>query len=158
MRTVRRLIAVFSVGAALVALGTVPAGALTETSVECKAATFLSPRNEVRTTEVDPVESHAFGFAAIHIESTTLKFAVAIVNPLRETFVAGHIHTGVAGVNGPVLVGLFAGSSGAKFFTQAASIQITAEQADAICGDLAGHYINYHTTQDPMGAVRGQLG
>jgi hypothetical protein len=28
---------------------------------------------------------------------------------------------------------------------------------EAICGNLAGHYVNYHTTQDPMGAVRGQL-
>jgi hypothetical protein len=151
------MIAVFAVGAAILALGTVPATAHTEASPTCASATVLSPRNEVRTTDADPVESRAFGFAAIKIKGTTLTYAVAIANPARETFVAGHIHAGVAGTNGPVVVGLFSGMASPRVFTQLASIQITQEQADAICGDLTGHYINYHTTQDPQGAVRGQL-
>jgi len=42
-------------------------------------------------------------------------------------------------------------------FTQYDSLTITEQNAAAICGDLAGHYVNYHTTQYPQGAVRGQL-
>jgi hypothetical protein len=60
-------------------------------------------------------------------------------------------------VNGPVLVTLFEGSSSRRLFRQFDTIEITEAQAAAICGNLAGHYVNYRTTQDPQGAVRGQL-
>jgi hypothetical protein len=40
--------------------------------------------------------------------------SVAIVNPARESFFAGHIHTAAAGVNGPIAVTLFTGSTGRK--------------------------------------------
>ncbi len=60
-------------------------------------------------------------------------------------------------MNGPVVVDLFDGSSDSRLFTQFETKEITQAQADAICGNLAGHYINYHTTADPVGAVRGQL-
>ena len=103
------------------------------------------------------VDSQALGAALVHIDGTKLSFSVAIANPARETFVAGHVHAGAGGVNGPVLVTLFAGSNDRKLFFHAARIDITAEQAAQICGDLGGHYVNYHTTQDPQGAVRGQL-
>lgn len=157
MLVVRRMVAVLAVGAASLALGTLPAEAHTEASPTCASATVLSPRNEVRTSDADPVDSRAFGFAAIKIKGTTLTYAVAIANPARETFVAGHIHAAAAGANGGVVVELFSGMSNRRVFTQLASIQITQAQADAICGNLTGHYINYHTTQDPQGAVRGQL-
>jgi hypothetical protein len=159
MRIVQGLGAVLVVAATALALLAAPAAGHETTAPKCSAATVLSPRNEVRTEPVtDPVESRAFGAAAINIEGGTLKFAVLIVNPRRETFVAGHIHTGAAGANGNVLVPLFAGSSSAGLFFQADSIEIGAERAAAICGNLAGHYVNYHTTLDPQGAVRGQLG
>ena len=157
MRNVRRLLAGIGVAAAMAAAIAAPAAAQTATT-KCTAFAVLKPGNEVRPPDTtDPVESRAAGFAAVHIDGTKLAFSVAIANPARETFIAGHIHPGVAGVNGPVLVPLFGGMDDRRLFTQFASIQITAAQAEAICGNLAGHYINYHTTQDPMGAVRGQL-
>jgi CHRD domain len=154
----RRLLAVLALVAALCALAvSAPAGAAGDATT-CTAYTVLKPGNEVRPEGTpDPVDSKALGAALVHIDGTTLSFSVAIANPARETFVAGHIHTGAAGVNGPVLVTLFAGSNDRKLFFQAARIDITAEQAAQICGDLEGHYVNYHTTQDPQGAVRGQL-
>jgi hypothetical protein len=60
-------------------------------------------------------------------------------------------------VNGQVLVTLFEDSSSRRLFTQFATIEITEAQAAAICGNVAGHYVNYHTMQDPQGAVLGQL-
>lgn len=159
MQIIRRVGIAVTAGLLLVAFSMVPAQAeSTESSTTCSAATVLSPRNEVRPPDTaDPVESRAFGGAAIHIDGTKLRYAVAIVNLKRETFVAGHIHAAPAGQNGGVLVPLFSGSSDSRLFTQFESVEITEEQAAQICGDLAGHYINYHTTQDPQGAVRGQL-
>ncbi|HEU4449569.1 MAG TPA: CHRD domain-containing protein [Gaiellaceae bacterium] len=154
----RRLLAVLVLTAALAALVVAtPAGAGGDTT-RCTAYAVLTPGNEVRPPDTtDPVESRAAGAALVHVSGTTLSFSVAIFNPARETFVAGHIHTGAAGVNGPVLVTLFGGASDRKLFFQAARIDITAEQAAQICSDLGGHYVNYHTSQDPLGAVRGQL-
>jgi hypothetical protein len=145
--------------AALVALWvTAPTGAQSEPATKCAAYTVLKPGNELRPPDTtDPVESRAFGAALVLVNGTRLSFSVVIVNPARETFVAGHIHAGAADVNGPVVVTLFGGSANPRLFVQASRVDITEETAAAICGDIAGHYVNYHTTQDPMGAVRGQL-
>ena len=155
----RRLTVVLALVVGLAALiVTAPAGASDEPT-KCTAYAVMTPGNEVRDEgSTDPVvDSRALGAALFHIDGTTLSFSVAIANPAGETFVAGHIHPGDAGVIGGVLVPLFAGSSDRRLFFQAARIGITADAAAAICGDPAGHYVNYHTTQDPQGAVRGQL-
>ena len=149
----RRLIAVLALVAVFAALlVATPAAATGDTATKCAAYAVLKPGNEV-----PPTASKTFGAAAIHINGTTLSFAVTIANPQRETFIAGHIHIGAAGVNGPVRQLLFSGSNDRKLFFQAAQIQISEANAELICGDLAGHYVNYHTTTFPGGALRGQL-
>jgi CHRD domain len=148
----RRLIAVLFAVAVLAALAAATPAAATGDATKCAAYAVLKPGNEV-----PPTTSRTLGAAAIHIDGTTLSFAVTIANPKRETFVAGHIHVGAAGTNGGVVVPLFSGSNDRKLFVQAARIPIDAEDAEAICGNLAGHYVNYHTTQFPGGALRGQL-
>jgi CHRD domain len=107
----------------------------------------------------DPVESRASGFAFAQIVGTKLHFVVVIFNPARESFILGHIHSAPVGVNGPIFVDLFMNASGVNpfVFTQSDSIDI-GDKAEAICNNLPGFYFNYHTTQDPQGAVRGQLG
>jgi hypothetical protein len=151
MLSVRRLLVIIGLVAAVALVATAPAQAQ-DTTPRCAAVTALKPGNEV-----PPVDSRTSGAAAIHISGTRLSFAVAISNPDREEFCAGHIHIGAAGVNGPVRVLLFSGSSNRRLFTQVASIGISLENARAICGDLAGHYINYHTRRNPGGELRGQL-
>jgi CHRD domain len=152
----RRLLAVLVLAVAGAVLLTAPASA--QTATKCTAYAVLKPGNEVRPANTtDPVDSRALGAAAVHINGTRLTFTVAIANPARETFIAGHIHIGAAGVNGDVVVPLFGGMNNRRLFTQFDSITIDAMVAEAICGNLAGYYVNYHTTQDPMGAVRGQL-
>ncbi len=154
MQLTRRLVAVLFVVAALAALTVAtPAAATGDSATKCAAYAVLKPGNEN-----PPTASKTLGAAAIHINGTTLSFAVTIANPQRETFFAGHIHIGAAGVNGPVRVALFLGPpNNRRLFFQAAQIQISQTDADAICGDLAGHYVNYHTTTFPGGALRGQL-
>jgi hypothetical protein len=152
----RRLLAVLVL--AVVGAVVLAAPGSAQTATKCAAYAVLKPGNEVRPPETtDPVESRALGAAAVHINGTRLTFTVAIANPARETFVMGHIHVGAAGNNGDVIVPLFNGMNARRLFTQFDSIVITEAQAEAICGNLAGHYVNYHTSLDPQGAVRGQL-
>jgi hypothetical protein len=42
-------------------------------------------------------------------------------------------------------------------FAQLNSVEMTETTASAICGALSGHFVNYHTTQDPQGAIGEQL-
>ena len=154
----RRLPGILALATALAIVAAAPAGATDAGSAKCAAVTALKPGNEVRTDDSDPVESRASGIAALAIRDDKLYFSVAISNPARETFTAGHIHMGAEGANGGVVVTLFNGpAKSPRLFFQADVIKLDDGQAEAICGNLAGHYINYHTTQDPQGAVRGQL-
>ncbi len=153
MTVSRRLLAVLALAAALAALVVAtPAGATDEPATKCTLVTVLKADNEV-----PPSGSKAFGAAVVHINGSKLAFSVAIVNPARESFFAGHIHVGAAGVNGPVQVLLFSGSTDRKLIVQAARLDIAPGLGKAICADPAGYYVNYHTTDFPGGAVRGQL-
>lgn len=149
----RRLLAVPVLVAVLALLVVAtPAAAQDEPTTKCTAYTVLKAANEV-----PPTTSRAVGAALVHVNGTTVSFSVAIVNPARESFFAGHIHVGAAGVNGPVVVTLFTGSTDRKLIFQAARVQTDATTAAAICANPAGYYVNYHTTQFPGGAIRGQL-
>jgi CHRD domain len=152
MRVNRRLLAVIALVAALAMLVvSTPAGASDE-ATKCTAFAVLKAENEV-----PPSGSKAFGAALMHVNDTSVSFSVAIVNPARESFFAGHIHIGAAGVNGPVQVLLFSGSTDRGLILQTGRREIAATLAAAICANPAGYYVNYHTTDFPGGAIRGQL-
>jgi hypothetical protein len=148
----RRLLAVLTLVAALAALVFSTPAAASDEPTKCTAFAVLKAGNEV-----PPTTSRASGAAVVHINGTTLSFAVAIFNPAGESFIAGHIHVGAAGVNGPVVVPLFAGSVSTRLIFQADRLTISEERAAAICGNPSGFYVNYHTTEFPGGAIRGQL-
>jgi hypothetical protein len=148
---VRRLLAVLALAVVVAVVAAAPAGA--QTATKCTAFAVLKPGNEV-----PPTTSRASGATLMRIDGTRLSFTTIIANPGREVFFAGHIHPGPAGVNGPPLITLFNGpDTDRRLFTQFESIEIPEAQAAAVCGDLAGHYVNYHTRDFPGGAVRGQL-
>ncbi len=134
-----------------------------DNAVMCVKNTQLRPGNEIRTGPADPVESTAKGHAQIKVRNDgTIEYKVFILNKGGESFFAGHIHEGPAIANGPVRVTLFERSTDAKQIrvrdeVPAGTTFTSFEPAD-VCNDPAGHYVNFHTTDDPMGAVRGQLG
>ena len=164
-----------AIGLTLVAgIGTIPAGTvLTETQFADLQAGNLYfnvhsaayPGGEIRgqigrvvrvatlsgASEVPPVTSAASGSAivAVHPRSMALT-GVASFSGLTAS--AAHIHTGAAGVNGPVTIGLTLVGNSAS--VPAGTVLTEAQFADLVNGL---QYVNVHTSANPGGEIRGQL-
>ena len=99
------------------------------------------------------------------ITSGAIMFDANYQFPTGVTFTGFHIHTGVAGVNGPVVLdskttGVVADATGTGRITRILSLATTQAILDALKAVIAnpsGHYINLHSTANPGGAVRAQL-
>ena len=153
----RRLIIVALVGVLMALATSTSVSAGENGSAEatmCVSTTQLRAENEV-----PPTTSAASGLTQIKVRNDgTIEFKTHIVNPARETFVAGHIHFGEEGTNGPVVQSLFQGGPNSEErIIQSGEVSNPALGA-AICADPTAYYINYHTMQFPGGAIRGQLG
>ena len=116
----------------------------------------LSPSSEVPARSIP-----ASGTAGFSFDGTTVTYSVELHD--IDSVLFGHIHSGAAGVNGPVRVFLYPGpTTGAVngvlvqgTFTAADMRGISFEQL--ISEMRAGNaYVNFHSTQFPGGAVRGQ--
>jgi hypothetical protein len=120
----------------------------------CVFTTQLSPANEV-----PPTTSSTFGHTQIKIRNdATIEWKTHIVND-GETFTGGHVHAAPAGVNGSIVVPLFAGSDSSAQFRDSGEKAIDPPALAAnICAHPEQYYVNYHTTANPGGALRGQLG
>ena len=71
-----------------------------------------------------------------------------------EPATAAHIHIGLAGIAGDVVLGLSAPTDGDSEGCESVSRAL----ADAIRKSPASYYVNVHNATYPAGAVRGQLG
>ena len=71
-----------------------------------------------------------------------------------EPATAAHIHIGLAGIAGDVVVGLTAPTDGDSEGCETVSRSL----ADAIRKSPASYYVNVHNAIYPDGALRGQLG
>jgi hypothetical protein len=131
----------------------------------------LSPANEVPA--IGNAEASGSGTATVTFDLTkdaagnvTASSATFVVNltgfPAGTPINAAHIHPGVAGVNGGVLVStaLVAGevvlANGSGSFTKVLS-SVDAAQTQNIINNPAGFYFNVHSTLNPGGVARGQL-
>jgi hypothetical protein len=102
------------------------------------------------SNEVPAVASTLTGMATITIDPTSFQVCVtATINNGADAVIADHIHTGAAGVAGPVLVN----------FNNNLNTCVTSNATDTanIIANPAGFYFNIHTTAFPNGAARGQL-
>jgi ABC-type glycerol-3-phosphate transport system substrate-binding protein len=134
----------------------------------------LSPAQETPVTVTGP-EAAGSGVATIDfnitrdasgaITAATTNFTVTLQNfPATTVVNIAHIHTGAAGVAGPILVntsitpGEVVLSNGAGSFTRAAiSVTGGGPTAQSILDNPAGFYFNVHTAAFPGGVMRGQL-
>jgi hypothetical protein len=99
-----------------------------------------------------------------NITSGALMFDASYQFPGSVTFTGFHIHTGVAGVNGPVVLDSrttgITDATGIGRLTRIISLDTTQARLDALKAVIAnpsGHYINLHTSVNGGGAVRAQL-
>jgi hypothetical protein len=118
----------------------------------------LSPDNEV-----PPRASGASGAARFTFDGTTVTFIVLASN--LNNYTMGHIHSGAAGVNGPIRVFLY-GPQPATNITQGTLVEgsftaanVTGIDFNALLEEMrAGTtYVNFHTTLYPAGEIRGQV-
>jgi hypothetical protein len=154
----RQCLIAATVLAALAAVG--PAGARpggSDQGTMCVHNTRLVAANETTGST-----STAKGHAQIKVRNDgTIEWKVFVLNRAGETFTAGHIHLGPAGVAGGVVLPLHMGGA-----TTARHIRDRGESSTpasitlgtAICANPSAYYVNYHTTAFPGGAIRGQLG
>jgi hypothetical protein len=101
--------------------------------------------------------------ASSTITSALVNFQVNVAGlPSTAVVNIAHIHTGVTGVAGPILVntttvpGEVVLTGGAGSFTRNA-ISLPAATAQSIIDNPAGFYFNVHTTLNPGGVMRGQM-
>jgi hypothetical protein len=70
---------------------------------------------------------------------------------------ASHIHKGVAGKAGPIVVDFFASETPLEASRKTGCVEADAAVVSALAKNPAGYYVNVHSPQNPKGAVRGQL-
>ena len=133
---------------ALVAVGIGTAGCAED--LEIFTAT-LSGGNEV-----PPVTTSATGTATFTLlDGGMLSYEIVLQSVSNVT--AAHIHDGGAGVNGPILVGLYAGpvTGGVSGVLVADTVAV----ADSVLTRMrnGSAYVNVHTEGNPAGEVRGQI-
>jgi len=123
--------------------------------------------------QVGPVQTDAFGFAEVRlIDNTTLQFRVTVCNIANVT--ASHIHVGNSTTNGDIVIHFF---DEATYPVSSPHGCVTLEAGFRSPSDLhlsskgginnwndfvkalesGNTYVNVHTTQHPMGEIRGQL-
>ena len=99
------------------------------------------------------------------ITGGTISFAFTVtgLTPTSSVRLA-HIHTGVAGVAGPIVVdtGLSAATAiatpaGSAGFQSPTPVTADAATISAIVANPANYYFNVHSALNPGGVVRGQL-
>ncbi len=119
------------------------------------------------TQEVTPVTTLTKGsFSIFHdIDRNYTSFRVTVTPSTTQpiTLTGMHIHTGAAGVNGPVIRNLapLGGLTLPRFITRTLSVSgvispsLNITQVQQMVNE--GLYINVHTTANPGGEIRGQI-
>jgi hypothetical protein len=80
------------------------------------------------------------------------------VRALGARPIAAHIHKGAAGVSGPIVIDLKPTFRGTSPRISKKCVTAKASVVSAIRRNPAAYYANVHTSKNPAGAARGQLG
>lgn len=127
---------------------------------------FVTPLSG--SEEVPPHDIQSRGVAIFHVSDDGTRVDYRLNASNIENVVAGHIHSGTLGTNGPVVVTLV--TPACTTLNNGIRCEGTFTAANLV-GPLAGHplsdllalleeeraYVNVHTTVFPGGAIRGQI-
>ena len=105
--------------------------------------------------EVPANASIATGNGLVNFDPVTKKFSgrLTLTGMVAS---AAHIHTGVVGVNGPVIFSMTEVTAGSGIWVTAADAVMTDAQITTL--KAGGLYFNAHTSAFPGGEIRGQIG
>ncbi len=149
-----------------------PGGVIRGQAVAADSSTFnvsMSPANEVPPIDGSTNSAVAtYGVRSLRGADGAPLAAVASFDvyhrfPANTTFTGLHIHSGVAGQNGPVVID--SGIKAADGLTSASGVgnlyravlTTAVSTLGAVANNPSTHYINLHTSVNPGGAVRAQL-
>jgi uncharacterized protein (TIGR03437 family) len=159
----------------IVALFALAASAFAQRSETVTFLAALSPANEVPPVSTDArgtalLYAHVMRDAQDQIVSGSVDFVILYTFPGETTFTGLHIHSGAAGVNGPVTVntGIAAGANSVTIAAPFRGIlsrqaQVTPDNTAGVAtlrgmfDNPAGYYVNLHSTVNPGGVIRGQV-
>jgi CHRD domain len=147
MRLMKHLVAGVAMGVATIAVG--DAGPVAADHTFRATGAILTGANEVPGPG-DPDGVGAAG-VVINVNRRTICYFVAVRK--IEPATLAHIHRGVAGVAGEVVVTLQAPSDGFS----ADCVTVDRTLAGEIAHNPSGFYVNVHNADFPAGAIRGQL-
>ncbi len=117
--------------------------------------------------EVPPVDTQAHGNAMFWADGDSVRYRL-VANGI-EHVTGAHIHLGLSGTNGPVVVSLFNPASptdtvnGTLTSGSFAASDLTGPLAGMTLDDLLAKmasdstYVNVHTTENPSGEIRGMI-
>ncbi len=135
-----------------VAVPVLTAGALALSAGSAFAATTSLHADLSGANESKAGDASLKGTAEVTVDATSGQVCAKVTSNVSGA-VAMHIHQGVAGKDGPVVLPLDAKTiNGAQ-----ACVTASAALAKSIEANPAGFYVNIHTPKAPAGAVRGQL-
>ncbi len=147
--------------------------ALAQSSESIVYRAVLLTTNEVPAAQIDArgtadVRARVVKDATGQIVSGSVDFTIRYTFPANQTFTGLHIHRGIAGINGPVLINT--GIGGTATVLSETGIGVISRQAQILPTDTAAllalrdmvadpssFYVNLHTTEFPGGAIRGQV-
>ncbi|WP_372625220.1 CHRD domain-containing protein [Arsukibacterium sp.] len=105
--------------------------------------------------EVPAVTTTASGSGYALVGLSDFKLELQVLTSGVEDATAAHIHTGVAGVNGPVLLALEQDTDNVNRWKAPATAELSQSIFDVLAA--GGHYVNVHTPEFPGGEIRGQI-
>ena len=105
--------------------------------------------------ENPPVLTAAAGNATFVVDVNSGQITGELITS-DVTVNAAHIHTGDAGINGPVIIGLTQTAAGSGTWAVPPNTTLTAAQLTAL--RAGGLYANVHSDLYPGGQIRGQIG
>jgi|GEM_PF-3469581 len=147
-RSTAAAVAALMVGGVLAAA---PAGAGEVTPPSTNITVFTAQLKP--ESEVGGGKAGASGVAVVSIDALNGQACIELVTSGLGDLVGGHIHTGAAGVNGPVVIDFALSGTDPD-----SCVAVSQTLATDIELDPAGRYVNLHTAEYPSGAIRGQLG
>lgn len=105
--------------------------------------------------EPTPTATGALGTGTLTLSSPSRAVSGSItINGMTAT--AAHVHLGDTGVNGAVIITLAEATPGSGTWSVPANTVLTEAQATAFAA--GGLYFNAHSTDNPGGEIRGQIG